>query len=343
MTAYFIRRFLLIVPTFIGITLLVFAVTRVVPGGPIERMMTASLVSGDQAAGGQRETATGNSLSAEQIQQLEAYYGFDKPVLESYALWLGKVLTLDLGESSRYQDPVWDIIKERFPVSIFYGLTTLIITYLVCIPLGVAKALRHNSVFDNASSAVVFLGYALPAYVVGIALVSLFAAHWDVFPLGGFASDHYDDLDTWGKIKDIFYHGTLPLIAYMSGSFAITTFMMKNALMDNQAADYMRTAAAKGLNRRRAVWGHAFRNSLIPIATSFGGNIAFFMSGSFLIETIFNIDGIGLLGYEAILERDYPVVMGILVITSLLFLIGNIISDFLVALVDPRIRFGEAR
>lgn len=343
MTAYFIRRFLLIIPTFIGITLLVFAVTRVVPGGPIERMMTASLVSGDQAVGGQRETATGNSLSAEQIQQLEAYYGFDKPILESYALWLGKVLTLDLGESTRYQDPVWSIIKERFPVSIFYGLTTLIITYLVCIPLGVAKALRHNSAFDNASSAVVFLGYALPGYVVGIALVSLFAAHWDVFPLGGFASDNYDDLDTWGKFKDIFYHGTLPLIAYMAGSFAITTFMMKNALMDNQAADYMRTAAAKGLNRRRAIWGHAFRNSLIPIATSFGGNIAFFMSGSFLIETIFNIDGIGLLGYEAILERDYPVVMGILVITSLLFLIGNIISDFLVALVDPRIRFGEAR
>ena len=343
MTAYFIRRFLLIIPTFIGITLLVFAVTRVVPGGPIERMMTASLVSGDQAAAGQRETATGNTLSAEQIQQLEAYYGFDKPILESYALWLGKVLMQDLGESSRYQDPVWAIIKERFPVSIFYGLTTLIITYLVCIPLGVAKALRHNGVFDNASSAVVFLGYALPGYVVGIALVSLFAAHWDVFPLGGFASDNHDDLSTWGKIKDIFYHGTLPLIAYMSGSFAITTFMMKNALMDNQAADYMRTAAAKGLTRRRAIWGHAFRNSLIPIATSFGGNIAFFMSGSFLIETIFNIDGIGLLGYEAILERDYPVVMGILVITSLLFLIGNIISDFLVALVDPRIRFDEAR
>ncbi len=342
MTAYFIRRFLLIIPTFIGITLLVFAVTRVVPGGPIERLMTASLVSGEQSVGA-RDTRSGNTLSAEQIAQLEAYYGFDKPVLQSYGIWLGKVVQFDLGESSRYQDPVWSIIKERFPVSIFYGLTTLLLTYIVCIPLGVAKALQHNSSFDNLSSAVVFLGYALPSYVVGIALVSLFSAHWDVFPLGGFVSDNYDDLSLWGKFKDIFYHGTLPLIAYMAGSFAITTFMMKNALMDNQAADYMRTASAKGLTRHKAVWRHAFRNSLIPIATSFGGNIAFFMSGSFLIETIFNIDGIGLLGYEAILERDYPVVMGILVITSLLFLIGNILSDFLVALVDPRIRFGEAR
>ena len=342
MTAYFIRRFLLIIPTFIGITLLVFAVTRVVPGGPIERLMTASLVSGEQSAGA-RDTRSGNTLSAEQIAQLEAYYGFDKPVLQSYGIWLGKVVQFDLGESSRYQDPVWSIIKERFPVSIFYGLTTLLLTYIVCIPLGVAKALQHNSSFDNLSSAVVFLGYALPSYVVGIALVSLFSAHWDIFPLGGFVSDDYDDLSLWGKFKDIFYHGTLPLIAYMAGSFAITTFMMKNALMDNQAADYMRTASAKGLTRNKAVWRHAFRNSLIPIATSFGGNIAFFMSGSFLIETIFNIDGIGLLGYEAILERDYPVVMGILVITSLLFLIGNILSDFLVALVDPRIRFGEAR
>ncbi|MFT5603540.1 MAG: microcin C transport system permease protein [Paracoccaceae bacterium] len=343
MTAYFIRRFLLIIPTFIGITLLVFAVTRVVPGGPIERMMTASLISGDQVGKQQRDTRSGSALSAEQIVQLEAYYGFDKPILESYALWLGKVVRLDLGESSRYQDPVWQIIKERFPVSIFYGLTTLLLTYLICIPLGVAKALGHNGLFDNLTSAVVFLGYALPSYVVGIALVSLFSAHWDVFPLGGFVSDDYDDLGTWAKFKDIFYHGALPLIAYMAGSFALTTFMMKNALMDNQAADYMRTAAAKGLMRKTAIWRHAFRNSLVPIATSFGSNIAFFMSGSFLIETIFNIDGIGLLGYEAILERDYPVVMGILVITSLLFLIGNIISDFLVAMVDPRIRFGETR
>ena len=179
MSAYFIRRFLLIIPTFIGITLLVFAVTRVVPGGPIERMMTSALISGEQA-GARRDTQSGNTLSEEQIKQLEAYYGFDKPLLESYSQWLGRVLQFDLGESSRYHDPVWEIIKERFPVSIFYGLTTLLITYIVCIPLGVNKALHHSSILDNASSAVIFLGYALPSYVVGIALVSLFSAHWDI-------------------------------------------------------------------------------------------------------------------------------------------------------------------
>lgn len=339
MGAYFLKRGLLIIPTFIGITLLVFAVTRVVPGGPIERMMTASLVAGGDAAS-QTDTTSGNTLSPDQIAELEAYYGFDKPMLASYGEWLGKVLRLDLGTSTRYQDPVWDIIKERFPVSVFYGLATLVLTYIVCIPLGVWKAMRHGSRGDNWSSAVVFLGYALPSYVIGIALISVFAAQLDWFPLGGFVSDNYDELSFWQKWKDLMWHATLPLIAYMAGSFAVTTFMMKNALMDHISSDYMRTAAAKGLALGEAVRGHALRNSLIPIATSFGGNIAFFLSGSFLIETIFNIDGIGLLGYEAVLERDYPVVMGILVISSLLYLIGNILSDLCVAWVDPRIRFG---
>ncbi len=339
MAAYFTRRLLLIIPTFIGITLMVFAITRVVPGGPIERMMTQALAS---EAGGMRNTRSGGSMSPEQIAELEKFYGFDKPVLQSYASWLWRTVRLDLGESTRYQDPVWEIIKERFPVSIFYGLSTLILTYLICIPLGLVKGMWHGSRFDNWSSAIVFLGYALPGYVVGIAMISLFAGYLDWFPLGGFASDNFDELSTTGKALDILNHAALPLIAYMAGSFAITTFMMKNALLDNLSADYMRTAAAKGLPLGTAIRRHAFRNSLIPIATSFGRNISFLLGGSFLIETIFNIDGIGLLGYEAILERDYPVVMGILVVSSLLYLIGNILSDICVALVDPRVRFGES-
>ena len=197
-----------------------------------------------------------------------------------------------------------------------------------------------GSALDSWSSAVVFLGYALPSYVIGIALISLFAGYWDIFPLGGFISDNYDDLSTFGKAADIFHHSVLPLIAYLAGSFAVTTLMMKNSLMDNLSSDYMRTATAKGLSRGESVRGHALRNSLIPVATSFGNNISLLLGGSFLIETIFNIDGIGLLGYEAIIERDYPIVMGILVISSLLYLIGNILSDICVALVDPRIRFG---
>lgn len=338
MLGYFVRRGLLIIPTFIGITLLVFSITRVVPGGPIERMMTQAQLGGE--AGSLHRSEGGGTLSDEQLEELKRYYGFDKPLLSSYANWLKQVLRFDLGLSTRYQDPVWDIIKERFPVSVFYGVTTLVLTYLVCIPLGLLKGMYHGSRFDNLSSAVVFLGYALPSYVIGIALISVFAGYYDWFPLGGFVSDNFEELSPLAKAKDVFHHAALPLIAYLAGSFAVTTLMMKNALMDNLSADYMRTAAAKGLSLGKSVRRHALRNSLIPVATSFGNNISLLIGGSFLIETIFNIDGIGLLGYEAIIERDYPIVMGILVISSLLYLIGNILSDICVAIVDPRIRFG---
>jgi microcin C transport system permease protein len=341
-TSYFIRRFLLIIPTFLGITLLVFAVTRVVPGGPIERALNQALVAGgDRAGPNVRGGVGGTVLSDAQLAQLRAYYGFDKPILVSYAQWLGKVLVLDLGESTRYNEPVWNTIKHRFPISIFYGITTLILTYAVCIPLGIAKAVRHHSHFDNVSSGLVFLGYAVPGYVVAIALLTYFASQLGWFPLGGFVSDGFSQLSAWGKSRDIVFHAVLPLLSYMAGSFAVTTFMMKNSLMDNLAADYVRTAIAKGLTFRQAVFRHAVRNSLIPIATSFGGNIALILTGSFLIERIFNIDGFGLLGFESLVDRDYPVVMGILVISSLLFLVGNILSDICVALVDPRVKFGQ--
>ena len=204
-----------------------------------------------------------------------------------------------------------------------------------------AKAIRHKSHFDNVSSGLVFFGYAIPSYVVGIALLTFFASQLEWFPLGGFASNNFDQLGPSEKAIDIGYHAILPLLSYMAGSFAVTTFMMKNSLMDNLAADYVRTAIAKGLTFRQAVTKHALRNSLIPIATSFGNNISLILTGSFLIERIFNIDGFGLLGFESLVERDYPVVMGILVISSLLFLVGNILSDICVALVDPRVKFGQ--
>jgi microcin C transport system permease protein len=338
-SSYFLRRLLLIIPTFIGITLLVFAVTRVVPGGPIERMLNQALMAGSERGGAQRSVA-GGVLSDQQMAQLRAYYGFDKPILVSYADWLGKVLVLDLGRSTRYNEPVWDTIKDRFPVSILYGVATLILTYAVCIPLGIAKAIRHQSPFDNITSGLVFFGYAIPSYVIGIALLMYFASRLGWFPLGGFVSENFAALSPLQKAKDLLHHAVLPLLSYMAGSFAVTTFMMKNSLMDNLSADYVRTAIAKGLSFRAAVYRHAVRNSLIPIATSFGGNIALILTGSFLIERIYNIDGFGLLGFESLVERDYPVVLGILVISSALFLIGNILSDICVALVDPRVKFG---
>jgi microcin C transport system permease protein len=341
MAGYFLRRLLLVIPTFLGITLLVFAITRVVPGGPIERMMTQAAFSGGDKGASASRSRSGNTLSEQQLAQLQAYYGFDQPMLVSYGRWLWRVLQLDLGRSTRYHDPVWELVQTRLPISIFYGLATLLLTYLICVPLGVAKAMRHGSGFDNTTSILVFVGYAVPGYIVGIALLTIFAAQLDWFPLGGFVSDDFDSYSLGGKIADVIYHATLPLIAYLAGSFAVTTLLMKNALMDNLSADYLRTAVAKGRSFKSAVWSHAFRNSLIPIATSFGSNISLVLAGSFLIEIIFNIDGIGLLSYESLLERDYPVVMGTLVISSLLFLIGNILSDACVALVDPRIRFGD--
>ena len=338
MRDYFIRRALLIIPTLLGITMLVFMVTRFVPGGPLERaIMEAQQASiGDSS---RRSSGQGMALSEEQLQQLKEYYGFDKPWYESYALWVGKVLQGDLGTSYRYNEPVWDVISQRFPISLFYGLVSLVITYLVCIPLGVVKAIGHRSTMDNVTSVLVFAGYAVPGYVLGALLLLFFAVEVDWFPMGGFTSFDFETLSPMGKVVDVLHHATLPLICYLVGSFAVTTMLMKNNLMDNLAADYVRTAVAKGVPFRKAVSGHALRNSLIPIATTFGQNITLLVGGSFLIETIFDIDGFGLLGLTSIFDRDYPVVMGIVLLASLLLLVGNILSDMLVALVDPRVRF----
>jgi len=338
MSAYFARRFLLILPTFLGVTMMVFAVTRFVPGGPVERMIAeAQSMQGDQVRDSGKVGQA--ALSEEQIQDLKEYYGLDKPVLVGYVLWLKKILVLDLGISTRYNEPVWDLIKGRFPISIFYGTVTMVLTYMICIPLGILKAIKHKTVIDNISSIFVFVGYAIPNYVVGILMLVLFASYWEIFPMGGFTSENSDELSRFGQMLDILHHAVLPLTAYMAGSFAVMTFLMKNSLMDNLAADYVRTAIAKGNDFRGAVLKHALRNSLIPIATHFGNNVSMILMGSFLVETIFNINGFGLLGFDSIVERDYPVVMGILVISSLLFLVGNILSDICVAVVDPRVQF----
>ncbi len=341
MGQYFIRRLLLVLPTFLGITLMVFAMTRLVPGGPIERIVVQAqqqrLEGGGRAALPSEEQ--NQPLSEEQLDMLKKYYGFDKPVLISYVLWLGKVLTGDLGVSTRYYDPVWDMIKERIPISLYFGILTMLLTYGICIPLGIVKAIHHKTPFDTVSSIVVFIGYAIPGWVVGVMMLVLFASYWEVFPLGGLMSENFGELSFFGKLYDIARHTALPLTSYVLGSFAVMTFLMKNTLMDNLSSDYVRTAMAKGLPFKKAVFHHALRNSLIPIATHFGNTISIILTGSFLIEKVFNINGMGLLGYESVVERDYPVVLGILVISSLLLLIGNILSDMCVAIVDPRVRF----
>jgi len=339
MRDYFIRRLLLIPPTLLGVTIIVFAITRLVPGGPLERAIMESQQF--NAAGGtsSQVAGAGMALSESQLEKLREYYGFDKPVLESYVDWVVKVAKGDLGSSYRYNEPVWDVIQSRFPVSLYYGLVTLIITYAVCIPLGVLKAIRHQTAVDNITSLLIFIGYAVPGYVLGALLLLYFSVRLEWFPMGGFISLRFDELSFGGKVLDLIHHSVLPLICYLVGSFAFVTLLLKNHLMDNLASDYIRTAIAKGVSFRKAVTKHAMRNSLIPIATTFGQNIVLLVSGSFLIETVFDINGFGLLGLTAILDRDYPIVMGVVLLASLLLLVGNIISDLLVAVVDPRIRF----
>ena len=338
MRDYFIRRFLLIPPTIIGVTIIVFAITRLVPGGPLERAIMESQQF--TSSGSTSQMAGANmALSEKQLRKLNEYYGFDKPIIESYLNWLAKVAKGDLGNSYRYNEPVLRVIQDRFPVSLYYGLVTLIITYLVCIPLGVLKAVKHRTLMDNVTSILIFVGYAIPGYALGSLLLLYFSVKLDWFPMGGFVSLSFEEKDTISKIGDLINHSVLPLICYLIGSFALVTLLLKNHLMDQLAADYMRTAIAKGVSFRQSVIRHAMRNSMIPIATTFGQNITLLVSGSFLIETIFDIDGFGLLGLNSILDRDYPVVMGVVLFASVLLLIGNIISDLLVALVDPRIRF----
>ncbi len=338
MRDYFLRRFLLIPPTLIGVTLIVFFITRLVPGGPIERAIAESRQA-DSATGARADRASGTSLSEAQMQQLREFYGFDKPWYAAYFDWTGNILKGDLGSSYIYHQPVATVITSKLPISIYFGLLTTIITYAICLPLGIVKAVRHRTMMDNATSVVVFAGYAIPNYVFGSMILFIFAARLEWFPLGGFVSDDFASLGLGAKIMDLIRHTTLPLAAYMVSSFAFTTLLMKNHLMDNLAADYMRTAVAKGVPFRSAVFKHALRNSLIPLATTFGQNLGLVLAGSFLIEVVFDIDGMGLLGFKSIVDRDYPVVMGILLISSILLLIGNILSDMLVALLDPRIRF----
>lgn len=335
MLAYFIRRLLLVIPTFLGITFLVFVITRFVPGGPVEEILQQLQMNQNTGLG----KSGAEALSAEQINALKAFYGLDKPVLTAYFDWLNKLIHLDFGHSSRFQDSVLLLIQERLPISLFYGLSTFFLVYTVSVLLGIFKAMHHNSRFDHLSSVLIFIAYALPGYVLGILLLNVLAYQFDFFPMGGFNSDDFDQLSFVEKIADIVRHSVLPLTAYVAGSFAVITLLMKNSLLEELSRDYMKTAVAKGLSFRQAVFRHALRNALVPIATGFGSILTALISGAFLIESIFNIDGIGLLGYESIVKRDYPVVMGILVLSALLGLLGNILSDFCVAFIDPRVQF----
>jgi microcin C transport system permease protein len=334
MRAYFLRRLLLLVPTLVGVTLLVFLVTRFAPGGPVEQaIMRAHSAEGGGAARG------GGALSDEQLAQLKAYFGYDKPPLVAYGHWLARLLHGDLGSSFRYGEPVSQVIADTMPVTLTYGVLSLLITYCVSIPLGILKAMRHRTFIDSASSVLIFIGYAVPGYAVGALLVVYLSAHLGWFPMGGFVGENWSDLSRGQKALDFIRHAVLPLTCYCLGGFAFVSLLTKNQLLDNLAADYVRTAVAKGASFKRAVFGHAFRNSLIPLVTDFGQQVAVIVIGSVLVETIFDLNGMGLLFYNAVVDRDPMVVMGVLMVDALLLLGCNVVTDAAIAFVDPRIRF----
>jgi len=261
------------------------------------------------------------------------------PVAELFMTRYEGVLQGNFGQSTRYGEPVLSVITDRLPVSTYFGLLTFLITYLVCIPLGIFKAVRHNTASDDISSILIFVGYAVPGYALGSLLLLFFSVKLDWLPMGGLTSSGFDKLSAWEQVKDLAIHTFQPLCCYLIGGFAFVTMLMKNHLMDNLSSDYVRTAMAKGVSFGVAVRKHALRNSLVPLATNVGHQVTLFVTGSFLIETIFDIDGFGLLGFNSVIDRDYPVVMGVLTLSASLMLIGNVLSDALVALVDPRVRF----
>ena len=426
MASYFTRRILLMVPTFLGSTILVFTILQMAPGGPIEQVLLQMQMGGAMGSEGSGGSNSGTgeiaTLPPEALKELERFYGFDKPIYQRYFIWLGiwpreikhrnftikkdensvskrvgkvdgklwevdivlndknklsvyekngerslwqasmdlendsqdikgtvfqkefsGLLTGNLGKSYTYLQPVTEVMAPRFKVSLFFGLTGIIISYLVCIPLGIRKALQHGSFFDFGTSVTIFIAYSIPGWALGGVLLVIFGggSFWDVFPLGGFRSpsEIWETLSPIQKIFDQIHHMILPIIAWTIGSFATMTVLMKNSLLENLSQDYVRTAFAKGLTEKRVIWLHAMRNSLIPIASGIGHILGIVIAGSYFIERMFNIDGFGKLAYEAVLARDYPITLGFLVIVVGIRLIGNIISDLALATVDPRIRF----
>jgi len=356
MLAYILRRLLLIVPTLLGILLINFVIIQAAPGGPVEQMIAklegfdaaAGGATGRIAGGGAEVAAAGSSyrgaqgLDPELVKEIERMYGFDKPASERFWIMLKNYLHFDFGQSFFRDAKVTDLILEKMPVSVSLGLWSTLIMYLVSIPLGIRKAIRHGSAFDVWTSTAIIVGYAIPAFLFAILLIVLFAggSYWDWFPLRGLTSGNFDELSLGGKILDYFWHLALPVTALVIGNFATLTLLTKNSFLDEIGKQYVITARAKGLSERRVLYGHVFRNAMLIIIAGFpSAFIGIFFTGSLLIEVIFSLDGLGLMSFESAINRDYPVVFGTLFIFTLLGLLVKLIGDLTYTLVDPRIDF----
>jgi microcin C transport system permease protein len=331
------------IPTLLGVTIIVFGIINLAPGSPIEQKIQQIRFGGAGGSGGAGGNGGNGAVTEEVIEALKEQYGFDKPLHVRYFIWLKNLSQLDFGESFTYEEPVIDIIVERFPVSLQFGIISLLLSYLVCIPLGVMKAVKHGSSFDVTSSFILSAMYATPGFMLGVLLIVYFAggSFFEWFPIGGLHGDDYYDLSLMDKIIERVHHFILPLICYMISQFTILTMIMKNSLLEEIKKDYVRTARAKGLAEKVVIMKHTLRNALIPVVTGLGSFLTLFFAGSILLETIFQLEGIGLLQYEAILQRDYNVIMGLIFFQSALMLLGNLISDLAYVVVDPRIDFNK--
>ncbi len=360
MAKYLFRRVLLLVPTLIGIITLNFFIVQMAPGGPVDQMIAAltgqdtggatSRVAGAQSGSRQMDASTSaqsqyagaQGLDPELIEAIERQFGFDKPLHVRYFKMIGDYLTLDLGESYFEGRPVIDLIVERFPVSISLGLWSMLLIYLISIPLGVAKAVRDGGKFDAWTSGVIFVGYAVPGFLFAVFLIVLFAggAYLDLFPLRGLTSNNFNELSFGGKIVDYFWHLALPVVALTIGGFATLTMLTKNSFLDEIAKQYVLTARAKGLDEHRVLYGHVFRNAMLIVIAGFpAALVGILFTGALLIEVIFSLDGLGLLGFDAVLRRDYPIIFGTLFVFTFVGLVMTLVGDITYTLVDPRIDF----
>ncbi len=351
MWAYILKRLLLMIPTLFGILLITFIIVQFVPGGPVEQMVS-QLQGRDAAGGGEGPSASAASseggyrgrqgVDAKRIEEIKKLYGFDKPAHERFVQMVGQFARFDLGKSFFHNKDVWSLIKEKLPVSITLGLWTFFLVYLISVPLGIAKAVRAGTPFDTATTFVILLGYAIPSFVMGVALLVLFAGgsfvQW--FPLRGLTSINWDELSAAGKAMDYLWHIALPVCAMVLGGFAVITILTKNSVLEEIRKQYVLTARAKGVAEHDVLWKHVFRNAMIPIMTGFpAAFVGAFFSGSLLIETLFSLDGLGLLSYESVIRRDYPVVMGSLFLFTIIGLLTTLLRDLSYLWVDPRVKF----
>ena len=340
MLMYILKRLALTVPTLFGLVTLVFVLTQFVPGGPVEQLAAQLRSRQHGDTGGYR---AGREIDPEQLQRLKALYGFDQPPLQRYGKMLANLARFNLGESFQHSRPVGRLLVEKLPVSVSLGAWTLLISYLVSIPLGIAKAVRDGSRFDVSTTMLVLAGYAIPGFVLGVFLIVIFAGgtFLDWFPLRGLVSDNWAELGWGARIRDYFWHLTLPLACLVVGSFAVITMLTKNTFLEEIRKQYVLVARAKGLGERAILYRHVLRNALIPLVTGLPtAFVGAFFAGDVLIESLFSLDGIGLLSYESIIRRDFPVVIGTLYVFAIAGLLVKVFSDVLYTVVDPRVHFG---